>query len=456
MRRVQRSSQCGGPVGRSRPAWSRTAPIGEAGRVPRPTLALRGLFAALGCVLAVLTVAAPAGAAPPASVGNEEVVEVVEVSGLLDPVLVDFVEGRIDRANERGLRTLVLRFNSPGAVVPDERIVDLARRIRDSEVPVAIWVGPSNAQARGAAAQLVAAARPAGIAPGARIGATGAQILPADEFGVLFGDLANRMRDSFVGYEDAVGAGLREAPSVGDFVIGLDGVATREVTVDGVVQREPATDVRFVQLSLGSELLHTVASPAVAYLLLVMGLGLLLFELYTAGIGLAGLCGAAFTALGCYGLGVLPFRTWALVLLVGSFIAFAVDVQTAVPRLWTWIGVALFAVGTVALYDGVTMSWVPMVSALALTLVVFLRGMPAMVRSRFSVIGLGREWLVGEGGVAATDVAADGVVVVRGAQWPARSVGTADVTPGDRVTVVDADGVTLLVTLADEATPAAT
>lgn len=451
MRRVQRSSQCHYRAGRFRPAWSRTVPIGEAGRVPRPTLALRGLLAVLGSALAILTLVSPADGAIAAEVGDEEVVEVVEVSGLLDPVLVDFVEGRIERANERGIRTLVLRFNSPGAVVDDDRVVELARRVRDSQVPVAIWVGPSNAQARGAAAQLVAVARPGGVAPGARIGATGPQVLPEEEFGVLFGDLANRMRDSFVGYEDAVAAGLRGAPSVGDFVIGLEGVASREVTVDGVVQREPATAVRFVQLSLGSELLHTVASPAVAYLLLVMGLGLLLFELYTAGIGLAGLCGAAFTALGAYGLGVLPFRTWALVLLAASFISFAVDVQTAVPRLWTWVGVVLFGVGTVALYDGVSMSWVPMVSALALTLVVFLRGMPAMVRSRFSVIGLGREWLVGEDGVAATDVAAAGVVVVRGAQWPARSVGVADVTPGDRVTVVDADGVTLLVTLADEA-----
>lgn len=380
--------------------------------------------------------AEPVGDQPP---GTTDLVEVVEVSGLLDPVLVDFVEQRITEANRRGLVALVLRLNSAGSVVPRDDFVALARRVRDSPVPVAIWVGPSSAQARGEAAQLVAVARPGGIASGARVGRAGEQVLPREEFGVLFGDAANRTRDAFVRYDDARSAGLVDAATLGDFIIDLEGVATRSVVVDGVTRREPATTARFVQLGLSSELLHTVASPSVAYLLFVIGVGLIVFELFTAGIGIAGVVGAVFVLLGCYGLAVLPARWWAVALLLLSFVAFAVDVHTAVPRAATAAGFLLFLLGTFGLYSGVSLSWVTVVSALVLLVVVYLRGMPAMVRSRFSAVALGREWLVGSEGFVTADLTPDGEVAVGAAKWSARSA-DGPLSVGDRVTVVGAAG----------------
>src|SRR5690606_40597843 len=103
-------------------------------------------------------------------------------------------------------------------------------------------------------------------------------------------------------------------------------------------------------LPLGTQLLHTAASPSVAYLLLVIGLGLLMFEFFTAGIGVAGVVGAGFAILGAYGVAALPFRTWALVLLVLSMVGFSIDVQTGIPRLWTWISMVAFTVGSVFLF----------------------------------------------------------------------------------------------------------
>ncbi len=439
----------------------------------RPAALALLLSALLSALSALLPTSAGAGeeAAPRQASTSEELVEVVEVSGLLDPVLVDFVERRIEDANERGLTALVLRLNSPGAVVSDAEVIELADQISSSEVPIAIWVGPAKAQARGAAAQLVAIAQPAGIAPGAVVGRTGEQILPVDRYGVLFGEDANRLRDSSIRY-DAVklepgetapepveirAAGLVPADSIGDFIINLEGVATREVTIDGVRQRQPVTAVRFVQLTLGSELLHTVASPSVAYLLFVIGIGLIIFELFTAGIGLAGLCGAGFLALGCYGLGVLPVRWWAVGLLLVSFGLFMADVQVAVPRIATWAGTVLFVVATYSLYRGITLSWVTVVSAVVLLLVVYLRGMPAMVRTRFSTTDIGRDWLVGEEGVITStgpigggssstgesSRAAGGTVAVRSAQWPARVVSGDLLTVGDRVLVTGASGLVL-------------
>ncbi|MGE3358337.1 MAG: NfeD family protein [Acidimicrobiia bacterium] len=422
----------------------------------RRRLSTVGLLAVLAGVLLSLFTAFGPAASPAAAraegdqpAGSTSLVEVVEVSGLFDPILVDFVEERIAEANQRGLTALVLRLNSPGAVVEDEQVVELARQIAGSPVPIAIWVGPSSAQARGAAAQLVGVARPGGIASGASVGKAGEQILPRDEFGVLFGDAANRARDAFVRFEDATTAGLVPAATLGDFIINLEGVATKSVRIDGVERREPATTVRFVQLPLSRELMHTVASPSVAYLLFVIGVGLIVFELFTAGIGVAGVVGAVFVVGGCYGLAVLPARWWAVALLLLSFPVFGADVQTGVPRRATLVGVVLFLVGTFALYRGVSLSWVTVVSAVVLLLVVYLRGMPAMVRGRFSAVDLGRDWLVGEEGTVTADVSPSGTVAVRAAQWPATTA-QGSLAVGDRVTVVGTKGHVLEVSAVTE------
>ena len=93
--------------------------------------------------------------------------------------------------------------------------------------------------------------------------------------------------------------------------------------------------------------MHTIASPPVAYLLLISGLILLLFEFFSIGVGIAGAIGAVVLALGSYGLAALPIRLWALVLILISMVAFAVDIQTVVPRFWTFVGEVAFIFGTV-------------------------------------------------------------------------------------------------------------
>jgi membrane-bound serine protease (ClpP class) len=143
------------------PTHGRTGP-----RLPRALLLLAHL-ALLGILLAP-----PAGAAPaqdgsdPAGAGF---VSVIEVSGLLDRVLVDFVETQITAAEDRGAIALVLQLNSSGAVVADERLDALVERIEESSVPVDVWVGPSGSRAIGETTAVLAAARTVGVAPKSRV-----------------------------------------------------------------------------------------------------------------------------------------------------------------------------------------------------------------------------------------------------------------------------------------------
>jgi membrane-bound serine protease (ClpP class) len=369
-------------------------------------------------------------------------VAVIEVSGLLDEVLVDFVETQIADAEDHGAIALVLQLNSSGAVVGDDRLDRLVERIETSAVPVDVWVGPGGSRATGEATALLAAARSVGV-PGesrSRVEVT-AELLDGRS---LEGEAA--VGDKVTG-EVALELGLVDnvAATIGLFVYGdepgsgLPGAESR--VVEG--ERQPLTQTRFGQLPLDGQLLHTVASPPVAYLLFVIGLALIVFELYTAGVGVAGLVGAGCLVLGCYGLASLPTDPVAVGLLLFAMFAFAIDVQTGVPRVWSGIGTAALVAGSVLLYDGLSLSWITLLVAIVGVAVAMIGGMPAMVRTRFSTPTIGREWMVGEIGTAQGRIAPDGVVTVHDAPWRARTNRATPIDAAQSVRVVSIDGLLL-------------
>ena len=367
-------------------------------------------------------------------------VTVVEVDGLLDPVLVDFVEDQIHAAERACAVALVLQLDSGGAVVSDGELDHLVATFEGSSVPVDVWIGPSGSKATDEAVRLVAAASVTGIAPGSSIEVTPSLLDARDvdpaELGTV--DVGDR-----VGAGRAVELGLvdSDAPVIGQFVVDLPGVETE--VVDGDRQLADTQEVQFGGLSLVGQLMHTVASPAVAYLLFVIGLALLLFELYTAGVGIAGMVGAGSLILGCYGLAVLPTRPIGVALLLLAMFGYAVDVQTGVPRLWTGIATASFVLGSLLLFDGLSVSWITLLVALVGMTLAMYAGMPTMVRTRFSTPTIGREWMIGELGEARTDIAPDGVITLRDAPWRARTNRATPIHQHERARVVAIEGLVL-------------
>ncbi len=415
----------------------------------------RRYAAAAALVISALALLAPGRAAAQAGDGPTDVgpVDVIEVSGLIDQVLVDFVDRALGAAADDGAQLLVIQLNSKGAVVSDQDMAELAFRISSARVPVGVWIGPSGARALGAAGQLAGYAAFSGMAPGSRLGDLGEPLFPESVFGPVFGDATEQLRDGTIGARDAERLGVVDvdAPTLGDFIVNLDGEQVGDTTLEtaAVVQtdagprREPIAQVRFFALPLVDQLFHTVASPPVAYLLLTIGLVLIVFEFFTAGIGIAGVTGAVALVLGCYGLAALPTRPAALALLLLSMVAFAIDVQTGVPRFWTFVGTAAFVGASLTLYDGLALSWITLLAGIGGVLLMMLAGMPAMVRTRFATPTIGREWMVGQLGDAVADVDPDGVVRISDATWPARTNRATPIKAGERVRVVAIEGTVL-------------
>jgi membrane-bound serine protease (ClpP class) len=392
----------------------------------------------LAVAAALFGLAAPAGAqddggdGTPTASPNAKVL-VAKVSGLLDPVVADFVERSIRTAEDEGALAVVLQMNSPGSVLETDRFVELAETVRDADVPVYTWIGPNGSQAKGRAAQLAMLTTQIGITEKSRIGDLGPIVVDDP----VFETAGPRLFEDTVNDDEAVELGVAvDSDILGDFLLRLPGF---QATDEG----EPITQSVFTEPDVIHELFHTVASPEVAYLLFLVGLGLLVFELFTAGVGVAGVVGAGSLILGAYGLDVLPARWWAVALLVVSMFGFAVDVQIGVPRFWTGVGVVTLVVGSVTLYDGVGLSWITLVVGILGVSLGMISGMPAMVRTRFSTPTIGREWMVGEMGVAESEVAPEGVVRVRDALWRARTNRATPIPAGGPIRVVEIAGLIL-------------
>jgi membrane-bound serine protease (ClpP class) len=319
----------------------------------------------------------------------------------------------------------------------------------EATVPVAVWVGPSGAEATGGAARLVTDAALKGMAPGTRYG---------DEPQGAGAEVPAELRVGTVDPEEALDLGLvdlneEEAATLGTFVAGLDGEEAAGRTLDtadfteqdeGPPEAELTVRTRLSKLPLWSRILHTAASPPVSYLFLCAGLVLLVFEFFTAGVGIAGVTGALSLVLAAYGLTVLPTSLLGLGLCVLGVFGFAVDVQTGAPRAWTAIGVVAFVAGSLLLYeDGIRVGWLPLVAGVGGVVLLMLAGLPATVRSRFSTPTIGRSSLIGEMGTAVADVRPEGVVSVRDALWPARTNRATPIAAGDPVRVVSIEGTAL-------------
>lgn len=418
----------------------------------RLTLALTMIGLAVG----ILAFSPPAGAQD--SIAQETidttsgsaVFDIVQVSGFIDEIVADFIEQSISRAEEENSGGVILQVNSSATVVDDARLIELARRIHEASVPVYGWVGPSGASAEGGIAQLMAVTDEMGIASFATFGNTG-QLVVAEFLDPEVADLLSGLENTTIDDLDAIELGLieHESPTLALFALGpqpgdeLPGFDSVIDTSSGESVREIASPVRLRKLSLFKGWMHSVASPAMAYLLFLIGVSLLIFEFYTAGVGIAGVVGAVCFVLGCYGLEVLPTRTWALALLVIAMLGYAVDVQTGVPRAWSVIATVCLVIGSLFLYDGFSISWITLLVGIIGVALSMMNGMPSMIRTRFGTPTIGREWMIGMMGEAATEVKKDGIVMLDGAPWRAMVNRTTPILAGDPVRVVAIEGLWL-------------
>jgi len=338
---------------------------------------------------------------------------------------------------------------------------------------VIVWVGPTPAKARGAGLLFLYAASLGAVAPGAGIGPLEPlDLVDARNDGLLSGaaleDLATgwvreRVRatpllfpEEPVPAQDALDGNIAQVASVSvtGLLAKIDGMTVStskgEVTLQTRIaedEDEEPVDIRFTSPGPIDRVLHAAASPAAIYVLVVLGLAALAFELTQPGFGFAGFSGLAMVALGVFGLTVVPFAWLGLALLVGGIALMTADVLMRRLGVLTFAGIAAFAAGSFLTFRGVSdlirvSPWLIGSSALAAFLY-FGFGLTVAVQSRERITST-QKGLVGLVGETRGNLDPEGPVFVKGTLWRGRSQGGA-IPQGTRVRVRGVDGLILRV-----------
>jgi membrane-bound ClpP family serine protease len=373
---------------------------------------------------------------------DESGIDVIDVSGPLDALALDFMIESIEAAAIAGQQLAVLQIDSRAVLdgAGYDRLIEL---LENAPLPVAAWVGPFPAEAFGGAQLIVDAAGHKAIAPGSTWGVTNPVVLgaartevigpteplPAEEWGIELQPTLRQYLQELDGRSLPTVAGEATVSTLKDFE---GGVTLRQPTF-----RKPSLITRFFRLAV---------TPEAAFFFLVVGLAVATFEFYALGPGVAAGVAAISLLLGGWGVATLPVRWWAVGLTVAGWGLLTISHQRGRSLLLAVAGAGALQTGGMFLVDGrgqLDPRWWLVLLSVAAVLFFFVIAMPTVQRARLSTMTVGRDSMIGLTGRALGEFAPDGLVEVGGARWRATTHREAGLVEGSEVVVTGVDGLYL-------------
>ena len=206
---------------------------------------MTGRLARLVAGLALIAVALTAQAAGAQS--SEEQVVRLELVGTVDPLVADYLEGAIARAQEEGAGAVLIVIDTPGGL--DSSMRQITEAILNARVPVITYVAPAGARAASAGAFILLSAPVAAMSPGTNVGA-------ATPVGLSGGDLSDKIANDAAGYLRSIAETYdRNVEIAESFVTDAESISAEEALSGGVIDRIAGTE---------EELLATVDGSTVA------------------------------------------------------------------------------------------------------------------------------------------------------------------------------------------------
>ncbi len=413
---------------------------------------------------------------------------VLPIDGAIGPAIADYIAGELVEVTPADTGLVVLRMNTPGGL--DGSMRKIIRAILASPVPVATYVAPSGARAASAGTYIVYASAIAAMAPGTNIGAATPVQLGG---GGLFGGGEKKKDDK----QDASGAGqsgdtlthkivndatayirslaelnkrnadwaekaVRSAESISasealklnviDVVAAdvpelLKRIDGRTAVVAGKPEQLHTAGLTVVAREPGwrTELLAVITNPNVAFILMLVGIYGLIFELATPGAIGPGLVGGISLLLALYALNLLPINYAGAGLVLLGMALMVAEVFIGSFGVIGIAGIAAFGIGSFMMFNsgvpGFELSLAVLAAAMIVSAALFVLVIALLLRSRKRPVVTGKEALLGAEGEALAWQREEGQVRVLGEIWRARSLHP--LTPGTRVKVIDREGLVL-------------
>ena len=395
-------------------------------------------------------------------------VHLVTYNGPITPVAAEFLVQSIIAAESEGAAALVIQLDTPGGL--DTSMRDIVKAQLGARVPVVVFVAPSGSRAASAGAFITLAAHVAAMAPGTNIGSaspvqmggagmdsTMTHKVTNDAAAYIASIAASKERNeeiarSFV--TEAVNLTAVEALEQGVIEIIasslpalLDSLQGRSVTVDGETMVLETADSDIIERNMSSrqKLLKALANPNLAYILMMLGIYGLFFELSNPGSLVPGILGGICLLLALFAFQTLPVDYTGIALILLGVIMLILEIKVPSFGALSIGGVTALVFGSLMIFDSPE-EWARLsLRVLIPTVIVFagffLLCVSLVLRSQKRPVTTGLGALVGETGRLIQGIenpAEPGKVVCHGEIWDARA--DLPLAMGTHVRVVAVEG----------------
>lgn len=412
-------------------------------------------------------------------------VVVVKISGAINPVVSEFVKAEIEEANEARDALVVLTMDTPGGLDTSMRVI--IKAIQSSKVPVATYVSPSGSRAASAGTFIAIASHIAAMAPGTNIGAAhpvnlmgggeeGGDKEPSHMEEKVVNDASAYIRSlaelrgrnatwAEMSVRQSKSISALEAKRLGVIDIVANDLQAlllvlheRKVKMDSdteMILKTQGKLVIFHEMSKREQILDIISNPNIAYILMMIGMVGLYFELSNPGLILPGVLGGICLILALYAMQTLPINIAGLLLIILGAVFFIAEINVMSYGLLAVGGVVSIFMGSLMLIDSddpaMQISVAVLYPVLATTILITAGTMYFAVRSARLKSISGQEGLIGSTGVVREELNPAGTVFIHGETWSAEC--DENVPEGETIVVEVVDGLKLKVKRVAEEKP---
>ncbi|MCB0832870.1 MAG: nodulation protein NfeD [Bacteroidetes bacterium] len=402
----------------------------------------------------------------PLSLFSQQKVYRVKVDGAINPASAEFIQHSIDEAQSGEATCLIIEIDTPGGLMKSMNVI--CKSILASEVPVVMYVSPSGSHCASAGVFIMMASHVAVMAPGTNIGAAHPVNLGGGGADSSQTAMMEKVTNDAVSYirslaeknkrnpdwaEDAVRKSVSITETEALKLSVIDMVAKNFdsllVQLDGRVietlvgKKTIATqDAEVVTINRGwrLDILDILTDPNIAYILMMLGIYGLFFELYNPGSILPGVIGGICLILAFYSFHTLPINYAGLALILFAIVLFLLEIKVTSYGILSIGGVIALLLGSMMLIEEtdqmMKLSLAVVVPVVTVTALFFLFIVGVGIKAQSKTITTGREGMIGESGtiVMLSEDGKSGQANIHGELW--RIYSTDRLTTGEAVKVV--------------------
>jgi len=403
---------------------------------------------------------------PKNNLAAENEVYIIEISGSINPAVADFIKKGIEKASNDGVSCIIIKIDTPGGLAESMRII--VKAIFACKVPVVTYVAPSGARAASAGVMITIAADIAAMAPGTNIGAAHPVGAGGKEIG---GTMSEKVTNDMVAQVKSIAEkrgrnaqwvekAVRESVSVtetealklnvidivaknlDDLIRQING---RKIENKGGVLKLDNPKKTIIEESLRTKVLKIISDPNVAYILMMIGLAGLYFELSHPGAVLPGVVGGISIILAFFAFQTIPVNYAGFLLIVLAIVFFILEMKIASYGLLSVAGITSLLLGSLMLFEGngtdMRLSWQVLVPTLAIVSGFFVVVSGLVFKSQISKPKTGAGGLLGEIGAVREPILQEGKVFVHGELW--KAISKNPIEKGTKVRVIRVENLVL-------------